>query len=98
MKALTIRPGKLTLAQLRDVYQHPVTLTLDDNAYGPIQQSVACVERIVEETAPLTASTPGLACWLRPASPATIWKTCSVQSCCHTPPAWASPPTTIWCA
>ena len=49
MKALTIRPGKLTLAQLRDVYQHPVTLTLDDNAYGPIQQSVACVERIVEE-------------------------------------------------
>ncbi|WP_162869065.1 aromatic amino acid lyase, partial [Escherichia coli] len=41
--------GKLTLAQLRDVYQHPVTLTLDDNAYGPIQQSVACVERIVEE-------------------------------------------------
>lgn len=49
MKALTIRPGKLTLAQLRDVYQHPVTLTLDDNAYAPIQQSVACVERIVEE-------------------------------------------------
>ncbi|PYA74572.1 aromatic amino acid lyase, partial [Serratia marcescens] len=49
MKALTIRPGKLTLAQLRGVYQHPVTLTLDDNAYAPIQQSVACVERIVEE-------------------------------------------------
>ena len=26
-----------------------VTLTLDDNAYGPLQQSVSCVERIVEE-------------------------------------------------
>ena len=49
MKALTIRPGQLTLTQLRDVYQHPVTLTLDDNAYAAIQQSVACVERIVEE-------------------------------------------------
>ncbi len=86
MKALTIRPGKLTLAQLRDVYQHPVTLTLDDNAYAPIQQSVACVERIVEEN----RTTYGIQYRVWPAgfdaSPDDL-ENRSVRSCCRTPPA-----------
>jgi histidine ammonia-lyase len=49
MKSLTIHPGKMTLAELRQVYQHPVKVTLDDHAYGAIEQSVACVEKIVRE-------------------------------------------------
>lgn len=49
MKSLTIHPGKMTLAELRQVYQHPVKVKLDDHAYGSIEQSVACVETIVRE-------------------------------------------------
>ncbi|MCZ8391436.1 histidine ammonia-lyase [Achromobacter xylosoxidans] len=46
---LHLNPGHLTLAQLRQVYQHPGRVTLDPDAYGPIDASVACVERIVAE-------------------------------------------------
>lgn len=46
---LHLEPGQLTLAQLRQVYQQPVRLTLDPAAHGPIDASVACVERIIAE-------------------------------------------------
>ncbi len=49
MAHLFVTPGALTLAQLRDVFQHPTTLTLDETAYAAIDQSVACVENIVAE-------------------------------------------------
>lgn len=49
MKTLTLRPGKLTLADLRHIYQHPVHITLDEGAYGPIQKSVDCVRAILAE-------------------------------------------------
>ena len=49
MTALNLIPGQLSLAQLRDVYQHPVTLTLDSSASGQIEASVACVEQILAE-------------------------------------------------
>jgi len=49
MKSLLIRPGHLTLQQLREVFLHPVTLTLDPAALPAIEQSVNCVERIVAE-------------------------------------------------
>ncbi|WP_251275766.1 hypothetical protein, partial [Enterobacter hormaechei] len=29
MKSLTLIPGQLSLSQLRDVYSHPVNITLD---------------------------------------------------------------------
>ena len=32
MTALTLIPGQLSLAQLRDIYQQPVTLSLDASA------------------------------------------------------------------
>ena len=49
MAKLFVTPGALTLAQLRDVYQNPTTLALDESAYAAIDRSVACVENIVSE-------------------------------------------------
>ncbi|MHA6126470.1 histidine ammonia-lyase [Pseudomonas fluorescens group sp. PF-1] len=47
--ALNLIPGQLSLAQLRDVYQQPVKLTLDHSASAQIEASVACVEQILTE-------------------------------------------------
>src|SRR5450830_432713 len=47
--ALTLIPGQLTLAQLRAIYQQPVTLSLDDSATAQIEASVACVNQIIAE-------------------------------------------------
>ncbi|MFM9385203.1 aromatic amino acid lyase, partial [Pseudomonas sp. UV AK001] len=49
MTALNLIPGQLSLSQLRDVYQHPVKLTLDYSAAAQIEASVACVEQILAE-------------------------------------------------
>ena len=49
MNALTLTPGSMTLAQLRQVWQQPLHLTLDDAAHKAINDSVACVEAIVAE-------------------------------------------------
>ena len=49
MFELNLIPGQLSLAQLRDIYQRPVTLRLDDSASAPIEASVACVEHILAE-------------------------------------------------
>ncbi|KEZ75230.1 histidine ammonia-lyase, partial [Pseudomonas syringae pv. syringae FF5] len=48
-KTLNLIPGQLTLAQLRDIYLQPVSLTLDSSADQQIDDSVACVERILAE-------------------------------------------------
>ncbi|KKL00341.1 histidine ammonia-lyase [Rheinheimera mesophila] len=47
--ALTITPGELTLAQLRQVHQHAVTITLDPAALPAIEASAATVAKIVAE-------------------------------------------------
>eukprot|EP01132_Coremiostelium_polycephalum_P012655 gene12656-15461_t len=47
--ALNLIPGQLSLAQLRAIYQQPVTLSLDDSASAQIEASVACVEQILAE-------------------------------------------------
>ena len=46
---LHLIPGRLTLADLRRVYQEPVRIVLDAGAARAIDDSVACVERIVAE-------------------------------------------------
>jgi histidine ammonia-lyase len=46
---LHLTPGHMTLADLRRVYQQPARVTLDPAAAGPIEASVACVERIIDE-------------------------------------------------
>ncbi|EPN58677.1 histidine ammonia-lyase, partial [Pseudomonas syringae pv. actinidiae ICMP 19079] len=48
-KTLNLIPGQLTLAQLRAIHQQPVSLTLDSRANQQIDDSVACVERILAE-------------------------------------------------
>ena len=49
MNHLNLIPGQLSLAQLRNIYQQPVTLSLDDSASKQIDASVACVEQILIE-------------------------------------------------
>lgn len=49
MNNLLLKPGTLTLAQLRAVYTHPVQVKLDEGALDAISDSVRCVNRIIEE-------------------------------------------------
>ncbi|MBR9858801.1 MAG: histidine ammonia-lyase, partial [Gammaproteobacteria bacterium] len=49
MTTLTINPGKMTLAEMRQVYEQPVKLTLDPGCHAAIQASVDCVNRMVAE-------------------------------------------------
>ncbi|WP_336218849.1 histidine ammonia-lyase [Citrobacter amalonaticus] len=49
MKTLTLTPGHLSFSQLREVWQQPVTLRLDESAVDGINASVACVNTIVAE-------------------------------------------------
>ena len=49
MLELNLIPGQLSLAQLREIYQQPVTLSLDASASAQIDASVACVEQILVE-------------------------------------------------
>ncbi|PCF94615.1 histidine ammonia-lyase [Vreelandella nigrificans] len=49
MTHLDIQPGKMTLAQARQVFQSPVTVSLPASANDAIQKSVDCVNRVVEE-------------------------------------------------
>ncbi|MEN5159358.1 histidine ammonia-lyase [Achromobacter spanius] len=46
---LHVKPGQLTLADLRRAYRQPVSLTLDPGAAQGIDASVATVERIIAE-------------------------------------------------
>ncbi|MGN0922759.1 histidine ammonia-lyase [Ectopseudomonas mendocina] len=49
MTTLNLKPGQLTLADLRAAYQAPVHLTLDASAHQAIDASVACVNQIIAE-------------------------------------------------
>jgi histidine ammonia-lyase len=46
---LDIQPGKMTLAQARQVFQTPVTVSLPSSADADIQKSVDCVNRVVAD-------------------------------------------------
>jgi histidine ammonia-lyase len=46
---LNLVPGRLTLAQLRQVQQGPVELTLDSSAVAGIEKSAACVADIIKQ-------------------------------------------------
>lgn len=49
MNTMTLTPGHLSFAQLRDIWQHPVKLSLDAGAIDAINASVDCVNNIVAE-------------------------------------------------
>jgi len=49
MAHLDIQPGKMTLAQARQVFQSPITVSLPSSADEAIQKSVDCVNRVVDE-------------------------------------------------
>ncbi|MBB2896861.1 histidine ammonia-lyase [Pseudomonas sp. AS2.8] len=49
MNTLTLKPGTLDLAQLRQAYRQPLRVELDPAAHAAIDASVACVESILAE-------------------------------------------------
>ncbi|MGG4664279.1 histidine ammonia-lyase [Providencia vermicola] len=49
MTKLTIHPGKMTLDELRIVFQQTVTISLDKRAQTAIEKSVATVNKIIAE-------------------------------------------------
>ncbi|QNI04263.1 histidine ammonia-lyase [Halomonas sp. SH5A2] len=49
MTHLEIQPGKMTLAQVRRVFEGPVPVSLPENANADIQKSVDCVNCVVAE-------------------------------------------------
>ena len=49
MSHLDIQPGKMTLAQARQVFEAPLRVTLPDSADAAIQRGVDCVNRVVAE-------------------------------------------------
>lgn len=48
MNTLTISPGNMTLAQMRQVFEAPAQVSLPDSANAAIQQGVDCVNQVVE--------------------------------------------------
>jgi histidine ammonia-lyase len=88
---LHLTPGHMTLADLRRVYQQPARVTLDPAAAGPIEASVACVERIIDEGRTAYGINTGFGLLAR------TWKPCRVRWCCRTRPEWARRWTTRWC-
>lgn len=50
MKTIVIKPGHVTLAMLRCVYQQPVEVVLDNSAIGTIQASVDCVNAVIQDS------------------------------------------------
>ena len=46
---LLIIPGKITFAQLRQIYDAPVTVTLHPDAYADIDRSQAAVQTIIDQ-------------------------------------------------
>ncbi len=49
MRTLRLKPGQLSLADLRQIYSAPVTLALDNGAFDDINRSVQCVNDILAE-------------------------------------------------
>ncbi|MCE7626938.1 aromatic amino acid lyase, partial [Vibrio fluvialis] len=49
MLNLVIKPGSLTLNQLRQISRSPVTLSLDSAAIPAIEQSTQVVEQVIAE-------------------------------------------------
>lgn len=50
METFIIKPGQLTLADLRRVYQQSLLIALDESAIPRIQSSVACVNEIIADS------------------------------------------------
>lgn len=49
MKTIKLIPGQLDLDTLREVYEHPVKLILDESAFDAITRSQAAVQQVIDE-------------------------------------------------
>ena len=47
---IVVKPGELSLADLRTVSRHPVKVVLDDSCHADIQAGVECVNRVISES------------------------------------------------
>lgn len=49
--SITIQPGHMTLAELRQVWQQPVSIRLADSAYDAINASAQAIEQVLARDA-----------------------------------------------
>lgn len=96
MKSLTLIPGQLSLSQLRDVYSHPVNITLDSGAFAAIDESVACVNAILAEGRTAYGINTGFGLLAQTRISTEDLRTCSVRWCYPMRRALASRWTMIW--
>ena len=77
--AWTLKPGKITLAELRAAWNAPGHVTLAAEAYPVIEAAAAAVQAIVAKgRRRLRHQHRFRACWPRPASRTRSWNSCSV--------------------
>lgn len=67
MTKLTIHPGKMTLEDLRIVFQQAVTVVLDKRAHAAIEKALQRSIKLLKKIEPLTVSIQVLVCLPIPA-------------------------------
>jgi histidine ammonia-lyase len=65
---LLLKPGQLTLDQLRVIYQKQCAIELDPAARETVEASTHTVNQIIANERTVYASTPVSACWPEPRS------------------------------
>ena len=80
MYQLTIKPGQLTLAQLRQISRAPVQVSLDPSCFDDIHASTELSIMSLQKAGLLMALILALVCLLTPVSRRKISKRCNVVS------------------
>ncbi len=78
---LPLKPGQLTLDQLRAIYQQQCAIELDPAARENVDASTRTVNEIIATSARCTASIPASACSPGPRLPPSRWPSCSATCC-----------------
>lgn len=81
MLHLMIKPGQLSLKQLRQVSRSPVVLSLDPEAIPAIAESAQVVEQVISEGRTVYGINTGFGLLANTKLPRKIWKRCKRASC-----------------
>jgi len=81
MLNLQLKPGFISLKELRQVSRSPVILSLDPEAIPAIDESTKVVEQVIAEDGTVTGSTLASVYWPTPVWPLKILEHCKKVSC-----------------
>ena len=87
MPRFALRPGALTLADLRGLLAGGVTIAVPEEFWPAIDASARTVAAWSRRTSPSTASTPASGCWRANGSSLATLPSCSAGWCVRTPSA-----------